>query len=55
MTPTVAHIALGSVAVSCPYSAVTRASRADFFSGAGVVHIYLVGVVGIWIYLLVGG
>jgi hypothetical protein len=38
-SPPIANIALGSVAVSCPYSAVTRTSRADFFSGAGVVHV----------------
>ena len=36
VSPPIAHIALGSVAVSCPHSAVTRTGRADFFSCRGV-------------------
>jgi hypothetical protein len=39
VSPTIANIALGSVAVSCPHSAVTRTGRADFFCGVGVVHV----------------
>ena len=41
MTPTVAHIALSSVAVTCPHSAVTRTGRADFFSCVHLFTIFL--------------
>ena len=40
VSPSITHIALSCVAVTCPHSAVTRTGRADFFSCCGGVHAF---------------